>query len=221
MEEVFQMTRAGVTHVELRRAMDMLAARHGATYPFGHLSSISMQNPAGHYPDFYPTTGKVADNELVMTEFALGLGNYWGKLWCTYFTSEPTPEYRRMFEVAARVHDNLRSGLKPGMKGKDVDAFLKPISDAGLEQPANVLVGGWSAMNHAPAMGAMTSSLSAPLASRYKDYELKAGHAVTLHVWLRMPGSPKGLWVGSSGAITAKGFESYNRYPVSTLRVIG
>jgi Xaa-Pro dipeptidase len=219
MEEVFQMTRAGITHMELRRAMDALAARHGATFPFGHISSLSMQNPSGHYPDFYPTAAKVARDELVMTEFALGYGNYWSKLWGSFFTSEPTPEYRRLFEVAARVHDDLQAGLKPGMKGKDVDAFLQPVIEAGLEQPANVLVGGWSAMNHAPAMGVMKSSLSASLAARYIEFELKPGHAVTLHVWLRIPGSPKGLWVGSSGAISAQGFKSYNRYPISSLRV--
>jgi Xaa-Pro dipeptidase len=219
MEEVFQLTRAGITHMELRRAMDALAARHGATFPFGHISSLSMQNPSGHYPDFYPTDAQVARDELVMTEFALGYGNYWGKLWGSYFTSEPTPEYRRLFEVAARIHDSLKTGLKAGMKGREVDGFLQPAIDAGFEQPANVLVGGWSAMNHAPAMGVMKTSLSASLAARYSDFELRPGHAVTLHVWLRIPGSPKGLWIGSSGAITSQGFKSYNRYPISELRV--
>jgi Xaa-Pro aminopeptidase len=220
-EEVFQLTRPGVSHLELRRAHDALAARHGATFPFGHISSISMTNPSGHYPDFYPTETRVASAELVMTEFVLGYGNYWAKLWGSYFVGEPTPDYRRLFEAAAKVHDNLVAGLKPGMTGRDVNEFLQPITDAGLEQPANVLVGGWSAMNHAPAMGAMPISLSAPLANQYLDAVLQPRQTVTLHAWVRVPGSPKGLWVGSSGAITESGFESFNRYPISTLRVAG
>lgn len=220
-EEIFQMTRVGVSHMELRRAMEALAARHGATFPFGHISSISMTNPAGHYPDFYPTAAQVAPGEFVMTEFALGYGNYWGKLWGSYFVDEPTADYRRMFGVAAQVHDNLAAGLKPGMTGRQVNAFLQPIIDAGLEQPANVLVGGWSAMNHAPAMGTMPSSLSTPLAQRYLDTALQPRQSLTLHVWVRMPGSPKGLWIGSSGAMGPSGLESYNRYPISTLRVSG
>lgn len=217
-EEVYQMTRPGVSHLELRRALEAMAARHGATFPFGHISSISMKNPTGFYPDFYPTDARVEPGSFVMTEFALGYGNYWGKLWGTYFVGEPTPEYRRLFEVAAKVHDNLVAGLKPGMNGRDVNQFLQPIIEAGLEQPANVLVGGWSAMNHAPAMGAMASSVSLPLARNYLDFKLEPGHVITLHVWLRVPNTQKGLWIGSSGAITPTGYQSYNRYPVSTLR---
>jgi Xaa-Pro aminopeptidase len=220
-EEVFQMTRPGVSHLELRRALEELAARHGATFPFGHFSSISMNSPNGYYPDFYPTATPVARGELVMTEFALGYGNYWGKLWGSYFVGEPTSEYRRMFEVAARVHDDLVQGLKPGMTGREVNRFLEPIAAAGFEQPANVLVGGWSAMNHAPAMGAMQTSLSAPLASQYLEARLESRQALTLHVWLRAPGTEKGLWIGSSGAMTESGFERYNQYPISTLRVAG
>jgi Xaa-Pro aminopeptidase len=220
-EEMFQLTRPGVTHTELRRAVEALAARHGATFPFAHIGSFSQREPAGYYPDFYPTGARVSAGELVMTEFALGYGNYWSKLWGSFFVGEPTAEYRRLFEVAARVHDNLCAGLRPGMKGRDVDAFLQPIIDAGFEQPANVLVGGWSAMNHAPAMGALPSSLSAPLARHFADYELKPGHTLTLQAWINIPKTSKGLWVGSTGAITADGFRSYNRYPISALRVAG
>jgi Xaa-Pro aminopeptidase len=218
-EEIFQLARPGTSHLELRRAMDALAARHGATFPFGHVGSFSMENPSGCYPDFYPTATKLRAGEVVMTEFALGYGNYWSKLWGSFFVGEPTADYRRLFAVAAEVHDSLARGLQPGMKGRDVDQFLRPIEEAGFEQPANVLVGGWSSMNHAPAMGAMASSLSAPLAKYFSDYELKPGHALTLHVWVRIPRTEKGLWIGSSGAITQDGFRSYNRYPISRLRV--
>jgi Xaa-Pro aminopeptidase len=220
-EEVFQLARPGVSHSDLRRAVETLAARHGATFPFAHIGSFSMAEPTGHYPDFYPTGTRLESGQLVMTEFALGFGNYWGKLWGSFFIGEPTPEYRRLFDVAATVHDNLVAGLKPGMTGRDVDSFLQPIVDAGFAQPANMLVGGWSTMNHAPAMGALPGSLSAGSTKPFSDYALVPGLAVTLHAWLSIPNTNTGLWVGSSGAITEQGFVSYNRYPISTLRVAG
>jgi Xaa-Pro dipeptidase len=220
-EEVFQLTRPGVSHSELRRAVEAVAARHGATFPFAHIGSFSLQEPSGYYPEFYPTGAKISAGQLIMTEFALGFGNYWSKLWGSFFVGEPSAEYRRLFEVAATVHDDLVRGLAPGMTGKDVAKFLAPIVDAGFDQPANVLVGGWSSMNHAPAMGALPSSLSEPLTRAFADYELKPGQALTLHAWLSIPKTNKGLWVGSSGAITETGYRSYNRYPISTLRVAG
>jgi|GEM_PF-269700 len=218
-EEVFRATHAGVTGREVRRAMDVFAARSGATYPFGHIGATSMRDPAGYYPDFYPTDAPIADGSVVMTELCLGRGNYWAKLWGTYFVGKPTPEYRRLFEVAARVHDDLAANLKPGLTGRDVDRFLEPIRAAGFEQPANVLVGGWSAMNHPPQMGAMETSLSAPFAKPFKDVPLRARQTLTLQAWVAAPGTKRGLWVGSSGVITDTGYESFNRYPINRVRV--
>lgn len=219
-EEVFAQTRAGTTPRAIRRAMDVLAAQNGATYPFGHIGAISMSNPQGFYPDFYPTDAPIAPGSLMMTELCLGHGNYWAKIWGSYFVGEPTPEYRRLFEVAARVHDDLVAGLKPGATGRAVNAFLAPIAAAGFEQPANVLVGGWSAMNHAPQMGAMATSLSEPFTRPFLDVALRPRQTLTVQAWVSVPGQPKGLWVGSSGVITETGYESFNRYPVSKLRVV-
>jgi Xaa-Pro aminopeptidase len=220
-EAVFQLTREGVTPRELRRAMDVIAARAGATYPFGHIGAISMSEPDGYYPDFYPVDAPIRTGSLLMTEFALGFGNYWAKLWGSYFVGEPTAEYQKLFEVAAAVHDSLERGLKPGLTGKDVNAFLEPITNAGLEQPANVLVGGWSAMNHPPQMGALPMSLSEPFTRRFLEAQLQPRQTVTIQAWVSIPNTNKGLWIGSSGVITDTGYESFNRYPISRLRVAG
>jgi len=218
-EEIAGLTQVGVTPRALRRAMDALAARAGATYPFGHIGAIPMDEPSGYYPDFYPVDEPIADGSLIMTELALGFGNYFAKLWGSYFVGQPTAPHRDLFEVAAAVHRNLRAGLRPGLTGRDVEAFLAPITDAGFEQPANVLVGGWSAMNHPPQMGALPSSLSAPFTQPYLDVPLRPRQTVTIQAWVSIPGTQTGLWVGSSGVITDSGYESFNRYPVDEIRV--
>ncbi len=220
LEKVASLARAGSTPRALRRAMDVFAAEQEATYPFGHIGAIQMRDPQGYYPDFYPTDEPIRPGSLIMTEFCLGRGNYWAKLWGSFFVGAPTDEYRRLFETAAQVHDNLVHGLKPGLTGRDVNRFLEPIAKAGFEQPANVLVGGWSAMNTAPQMGAMTTSLSEPFTRPYLDVALKPRQTVTVQAWVSIPNTHKGLWVGSSGVITESGYESFNRYPVSRLRVV-
>ena len=49
-----------------------------------------------------------------MTEIAVGYGNYFGKLWGTFFVGEPTRDYKRLFNLAVSVHDRAIENLKPG-----------------------------------------------------------------------------------------------------------
>ncbi len=219
-EEVIQMTHPGITHSELRRVLSMVIARHGATSPFGHASSFSMKNPEGFYPDCYPTRKKVNIGDVLMSEFTLGFGNYSGKLWGTWFLGDPTPEYKKLFEVAALVHDNLVKSLKPGMKGSEIDSFVNPIYDAGFEQVPSFLVSGWSIMNHFPFVGTSYDSHYASTARQFDNFVFQPGHTITLHIWIRIPNTLKGLWVGSSGGFTENGYYNFNRYPVSELRVV-
>jgi Xaa-Pro dipeptidase len=218
-EEVFQLTRPGIRHTDLRRAVATLAARHGATYPFAHVGSFSMTNPTGYYPDFYPTDRRVEFGDVVMTELALGYGNYWGKLWGSYFVGTPTDEYLRLFEVAADVHDRIVPALRPGFRGCESKPFIDRIRGAGLGQ-SHVLIGGWSSLIHAPAMGALPGTPSAARAQQFDDFELEPGHTLTICVWLHVPDTRKGLWVGSSGVITEDGYQSYHAYPVNKLRFV-
>jgi len=219
-EEVFQMSHPGISHSDLRRVVNMVVARHGATSPFSHVSSFSMKNPTGFYPDSYPTRKRVKSGDFLMSEFTLGYGNYSGKLWGTWFVGNPTPEYEKLFDVAALVHNNMVSGLKIGLKGSEVDSFLQPIYDAGFEQVPSFLLSGWSIMNHFPFMGAATDSPYFDIARRFDDFEFKAGHTITLHVWVRIPNTQKGVWVGSSGVFTEHGYQNFNHYPISELRVV-
>ncbi|MFW9948712.1 MAG: M24 family metallopeptidase [Candidatus Thorarchaeota archaeon] len=218
-EEVVQFTRPKITHSDLRRVLSIFIARNGATSPFGHVSSFSMKNPSGFYPDSYPTCKYVNIGDMLMSEFTLGFGNYYGKLWSTWFLGNPTPEYEKLFEVAALVHENLIKSLKLGMKGSEIDSFINPIYEAGFEQVPSFLVSGWSIMNHFPFMGTSHDSYYASTARQFDNFEFKPGHTITLHVWVRIPGTRKGLWVGSSGGFTKSGYCNFNRYPVSKLRV--
>jgi Xaa-Pro aminopeptidase len=219
-EEVVQMTRPGVTHSDLRRVLSIVIARHGATSPFGHVSSFSMKNPTGFYPDSYPTRKCVNIGDVLMSEFTLGFGNYSGKIWGTWFLGDPTPEYKKLFEVATLVHDNLVKSLKPGMRGSEIDSFVNPIYDAGLEQVPSFLISGWSIMNHFPFVGTSPDSHYASTARQFDDFKFQPGHTITLHIWVRIPNTLKGLWVGSSGGFTESGYYNFNRYPVSELRVV-
>ena len=150
-EAVLAATRPGVRHADLRGVIEGVAGRAGGRYPFAHVASMSMAGADRFYPDFYPTHRTVQAGDVVMTEIALGYGLYFGKLWGTYLVGEPTPEYRRLFDLAVDVHDRVIDELRPGMTGRDVDRWLEPFRAAGCRN-ATSLIGGWSTYNHAPTL---------------------------------------------------------------------
>jgi Xaa-Pro aminopeptidase len=218
-EEIFLATRPGIRHTDLRRVLGDVANRFGGSYPFSHVGSTSMADPEGFYPDFYPTHQTVERGHVVMTEICLGYGNYFGKLWGTYFVGDPAPEYRRMFDFAAALHDRVIRDLKPGMKGREINRYMEAFQDAGF-RPQGTILNGWSTYNHAPICGGLEGTPLAMRVQPFQDFEFKPGHCLTIVIWPSIPGTKKGLWVGSTGVITRDGFKKFHSYPINQLRVV-
>jgi Xaa-Pro aminopeptidase len=219
-EEVFMATRPGVRHSDLRQTVEGVAGRFGGKYPFSHIGSTSMVNPDRFYPDFYPTHRTIEPGDMVMTEIAVGYGNYFGKLWGTYFVGEPTREYKKLFDVAVSVHDQAIEKLKPGMKGSDVKRWAEPMRKAGYTN-AVPLVMGWSTYNHPPHCGALDGGPSEGMVKPSDlDFVFKPGHCVTIVAFPVTTHMEKGLWVGTTCVFTEKGLRKLHTYPVNQLRVV-
>lgn len=219
--ELVQTTRPGREERDLQRAVFALAARHGATYPFISVAAKDSFNPPSYDPAFYPTNNVIKEHNLIQAELTLGYGaTYSNKMWPLFFVGEPDKDYIRMQETAAKVYQDLLAGLKVGMKGHEVSKFLQPIADAGFEQAGNTVVGGWSNQMHRPQMGVLPGSWSEAFAEADKDKTLEKGMTITLHVWLKVPHTQKAYWMGSTGAMTDNGFETFNKFPVDELIIL-
>lgn len=207
-QEMVAATRPGVTGTELRRLVNVRCAQAGATYVFCHIGSFPTADPPESYPDYYPNDRKVNAGDVLYTELCLGYGTYWGKIWGTWFCGEPPAEYRRMFADAAQAHDALLAAFKPGTQAKDYDRFALALQEKGydLRYP---LISGWSAINHDPQAGGVPGA-SGEVTQPYADWVFRAGETFTVVAWIALPGSEKGVWVGTAGALTAGGFERFN-----------
>jgi Xaa-Pro aminopeptidase len=161
------------------------------------------------YPDPFPTHKTVGPDEVVLSEHSVGFGGYYGKLMTTWFTGEPTREYRELFEVAADVYRSALAELKPGMTSADADRLMEPIARAGWTVPFP-LVSGWSAYNSPPMVG-WPSQVS-------QQVTFEPGMAVRISV---NPHSKDGraLWVASACVFTETGLESLHEYDPAALRV--
>jgi Xaa-Pro aminopeptidase len=219
--ELVQTTRPGREERDLLRAVYGVAARHGATYPFISIVARDSINPPSFNAGFYPTNNVIKEHNLIQAELTLGYGTtYSNKMWPQFFVGEPHKDFIRLHEVAAKVYRDLVAGLKVGMKGREINKFLQPIADAGFEQAGNAVVGGWSNQMHAPFMGVLPGSWGEPFAEADLDKTLEKGMTLTLHIWVKVPNTQKAYWMGSSGAMTDKGFENFNKFPVDELIIL-
>jgi Xaa-Pro aminopeptidase len=208
-KEMVAATRPGISGTDLRRLVNVRCAEAGGTYVFCLIGSFPSANLHECYPDYYPTDRKVNAGDVLYTELCLGYGTYWGKIWGTWFCGQPPDEYVHMFEDASRAHNELLNAFKPGTRAQDFDRFAIALKDKGydIRYP---LISGWSAINHNPQAGGAPGSRQGDLVKPFRGWVFREGETFTIVVWICLPGTEKGVWVGTSGALTSDGFESFN-----------
>jgi Xaa-Pro aminopeptidase len=209
-EAIVQATKPGVRHHDLSEIGYATAQAQRGNTAYIHMSSTSMAEPTMTYPDPFPTHKTVGPDEVVLSEHSVGFGGYYGKLMTTWFTGEPTKEYRELFDVAADVYRTTLAELKPGMTSADADRLMEPIARAGWTVPFP-LVSGWSAYNSPPMVGWPTRESAAAT--------FEPGMAVRVSV---NPHTSDGraLWVASACVFTETGLESLHAYDPADLRVV-
>lgn len=217
-EAVVAATRPGISHHELSEIGYATAQRLRGNSAYIHVSSSPMDAESS-YPDPYPTHETVGRGEIVMSEHVAGFGGYYGKLMTTWFTDEPTPQYRDMFTVAAETYQSALAQLKPGMTNEDANRLIEPVAKAGYTVTLP-LVSGWSTYN-SPPMGGWPSSVGDDVRSRMsRPLEFEPGMAVRINVAPRTMDHERGLWVASACIFTETGLESLHGYDPTVLRVV-
>ncbi len=217
-EAIVQATKAGVSHHELSEVGYATAQKLRGNTAYIHMSSTSMADPTMTYPDPYPTHKKVGPDEVVLSEHSVGFGGYYGKLMTTWFTGEPTREYRDLFEVASETYATALAELKPGMTNADADRLMKPLAKAGYTVPFP-LVSGWSAYNSPPMVG-WPSTVDEAVWKRTVPTTFEPGMTVRISVNPHTEDRARSLWVASACAFTETGLESLHKYDPAALRIV-
>jgi Xaa-Pro dipeptidase len=217
-KQMIESSRPGATNRDLRRLVNVRCAEEGATYVFAHIGSFHAKNPS-NYADYYPTDRRISAGDRLMTELCVGYGNYWNKIWGTWFCGEPTEEYRQMYEDAREIHNAVVSAARPGMRGAEFDEFAQTAAEKGYEV-LSPIIHGWSSINHDPAFGSVPDTKAATMSENFRDWVLRAGETYTVVGRILKLKTGRGLWVGSSGVITKNGYESFNSDVTTSIKYV-
>ncbi len=189
----------------------------GGRIPFGHVESTPMSAPSTYYPNPYPLNRTIERGDVVLTEIAAGWGGYMGKIWGTIFVGKPNKLYGELFELAQDCYRGLVKGIKPGLRGKDMQSALAGrILDAGYDSLS--IIHGWSMYNTAPSIALLGKPLCDP---KDMEYEFLPGHTYSVVGWPVEKNLKYGLWLGDSCLVTKTGCRSIHEdYRVDEMVVV-
>lgn len=124
--------RPGMTDVELV-ALAEAAYRPQAGMPrIMFLRSMSMDEPNGCLPAQNPSYRRLEQGDAIITEFSASYWGYTGQIQRPVFVgAEPTPEWRRMFDVALAAYERIAAVLRPGATEADTIRAGSVIGEAG------------------------------------------------------------------------------------------
>jgi Xaa-Pro aminopeptidase len=143
IEAILQNLRPGMPEFELSAHIQASFLEDGGALMFHFLGATPMDEPEMIFPWQYPSTRLVARGDVLMTEISAGYWGYCGQIQRAFtVAARPTPEYLRLYDLAAEAYARILEALKPGATDRDVLAAARGIEDAGF-QTLDALLHGW------------------------------------------------------------------------------
>ena len=129
---VAEEARPGLTEAELVAIAEHAYRGAGGLPHVTFLRSMPMAAPSGCVPAQNPSRRRLAEGDVVITEFSASYWGYSGQVHRPIFVhAEPTPEWQRLFDVAREAYDSIVAALRPGATEADILASAAVISDSG------------------------------------------------------------------------------------------
>jgi Xaa-Pro dipeptidase len=114
----------------------------GGSLMFHFLGATPMSDPEIIFPWQYPSTRVVQHGDVLLSEISVGYWGYAGQIQRAFAVGKPTPDYRRLFDIASECYQRIVDVLKPGATDADVRAAAGVIEKAGC-RTHDVLLHGW------------------------------------------------------------------------------
>ena len=211
MEACLKAIKPGVKEWEVFAATWKSALEAGGAYMFQLLGSTPMNNPTMHYP--WPAIGTgsnrtIRTGDIVMTEISAAYWGYAGQIIRSVAVGQPTEEYKKLYELARKAYDEIRSLLKPGNTDQDVRKVGKIFQAEGFDY--EILGHGWG------------QNLSHPLIlreyARKTAWKFENGNVIMIEPNpYRAPGKA-GIFIGNLNYIDNEA-KSFQKFPLEFFTV--
>jgi Xaa-Pro dipeptidase len=211
--------RPGMTDVELVALGESAYRPAGGIPRIMFLRSMAMDDPNGCLPAQNPSHRRIGPGDVIINEFSASYWGYTGQIQRPVFVdADPTPEWRRMFDVALEAHDRIAAVLRPGATEADAVRAGSVIGEAGFVVYDD-LVHGYGVDIMPPIVDRSCSGFwpwddarPAPAGRTFEE-----GMAVVIQPNPVTPDERMGLQLGGLVIVRAEGVEPLHRVPFEPL----
>jgi Xaa-Pro dipeptidase len=126
--ETLPVIRPGVQEAEIAAELVYHMQRNGATGP--SFRTIVGSGPNGAEPHYTAGPRRVRKGDLIVIDFGSLYHMYCSDITRTVVVGKPTDEQRSMYDTVARAQKAALAKMKPGVKGKAVDAAARSLIDS-------------------------------------------------------------------------------------------
>ena len=217
IEAILQNLRPGMPEFELSAHIQASFLEDGGALMFHFLGATPMDEPEMIFPWQYPSTRLVARGDVLMTEISAGYWGYCGQIQRAFtVAARPTPEYRRLYDLAAEAYARILEALKPGATDRDVLTAARGIEDAGF-QTLDALLHGWGITIEPPRTDLPVAMIKRELT----PFTVEPGMLLVIQPHVVDPEARRGVQVGNLVVCEPGGARSLQKTAMQFFQVGG
>lgn len=206
MEALEKKIRPGLTLHDLNALVHEAFLKEGGQLWIAYLSSTSMTNPEVFVPWQVPTFKKVNKGDVVITEITVGYHGYTAQAHRPFAVGkEPTPLYKKLFDVSLQCFEDVSKALKDGATSEEVLNATSVIEENGFTV-YDSLVHGEGAKN--PELGSRSS------AHPKEPFVFRENMVCVIQPQPITPDHKAGLQLGDAVVVTKNGAKNLHKYPL-------
>jgi Xaa-Pro dipeptidase len=190
---------------------DLSVVVHEAFIPEGgqmgihFMSATNMDAPDRYVPWQFATARRLAERSVLITEITIAYWTYGAQIHRPFAVgAEPTPLYRRIYDVALECFEAIRQIARPGTTSEQIVAATRCVEEAGFSAYDSVFHG---EMGKGPELGTTTSGH--PL----EPYTLRENQVVVIQPNPITRDHTAGLQLGAAVVVRPSGGEILHSYP--------
>jgi Xaa-Pro aminopeptidase len=207
----------GVSETELVALVEESYRRRGGTTRITFLRSMPMDAPNGCLPAQNPSSRRLDQGDVILTEFSASLGGYSGQVHRPVFVqAEPTDEWLRLFDAARDAYESITSGMTPGSTEGDVIRNARVLGERGYAIYDD-LIHGYGTDYGPPLVDRSCVEYWRNGAQPPAGRTIEAGMTIVVQPNPITPDERMGLQLGALTVITSRGAQSLHSLPLEPL----
>ncbi len=210
MEALEREARQGMREIELEAIVECAYGREGR-HGIHFMATTPMAEPAIGVPSQIQSLRRIEKGDVLITEISAEYWGYSGQIHRAYaIGADPTPEYRRIHEVAVETFEHVCAVLREGATSEDVLDAAEVVHERGLTIYDDLLHG----TNQLPPILKTRRTTHTPV----RDFVFREDMVVVVQPNVVREDGRAGVQVGETVRITKDGIERLHAYPMRFIR---